>query len=114
MTSFAHDQGQTRRSGIGAVQHCGRRCVSAGADPDAGWSLSAATPVRLWEVIMTLTSFLKAAAVPTILAIGGGLIDLRVQVGRLQVESADVKARTERIERLIDSSTRYGMLEADP
>lgn len=112
MTNFCHDQGQTPRSGIGAVQLSGRRCVSAGADPNADWSLSAASPVRLWELTMRLTSFLKAAAIPVILAVGGGLIDLRVQVGRLQESSADVKARVERIERMVDSGARYGMLEA--
>lgn len=63
---------------------------------------------------MKLTSFLKTAAIPVILAIGGGLIDLRVQMGRLQAETADVKARVERIERLVDSSIRYGMLEVTP
>lgn len=63
---------------------------------------------------MTLTSFLKGAAIPVVVAVGGGIIDMRVQIGRLQQETADVKARVERIERLVDSGTRYGMLEADP
>lgn len=114
MTSFPHDQGQTRRSGVGVGRYARRCSCSARADHFAAECLSSASSVRLWEVTMKLTSFLKAAAIPVILAVGGGLIDLRVQVGRLQQETADVKARVERIERLVDSGARYGMLEADP
>lgn len=66
---------------------------------------------------MTLKALIRKALPGLITALVmagiGAAIDMRIAVARLQTETSDVKSRVERIERMVDSSTRFSMKEVD-
>lgn len=47
-----------------------------------------------------------------VMAAIGAAVDMRIALARLQTESSDIKSRVERIERMVDSNTRFSMMEA--
>jgi len=111
MTRLPNDQGQVDRSGDVAGEYPVGDCGAARADSVTRRDLPAASSVRLRKLNMKVDSLLtKVTPVLLAAAIIGG-IRVHADVARLQQETTDIKTRIARIEQLLDSGARYGMLE---
>lgn len=88
--------------------------MAARADSRSAGRLSAASRVRLWEVKMKalIRKALPGLITALVMAAIGAAIDMRIALAQLQSESSDIKSRVERIERMVDSNTRFSMMEA--
>ncbi len=57
--------------------------------------------------------WLLVALIPALVTFSGGLIEMRVAVGRMETRMADIDKRVERIENRLDSNARTSSLSDD-